>query len=161
LEPDEVNAVLNAVIQAMNQAELSFEVHLAAVKALQNVLMHADFANDDCRNLIMSATCHTAESDEAGMIKQEAFGCLVVIASKYYVMLEPYMETILSLTTEALKGGVKSGALQCIEFWITICEKVTELRERSTPSAHALSTADCRFIENPSLQLFQFCYKLC
>jgi importin subunit beta-1 len=111
--------------------------------------MHANFANDDCRNLIMSATCHTAESDEAGMIKQEAFGCLVVIASKYYVMLEPYMETILSLTTEALKGGVKSGALQCIEFWITICKKVTELRERSTPSAHALSTADCRFIEKP------------
>ncbi|OEL34943.1 Importin subunit beta-1 [Dichanthelium oligosanthes] len=138
---DEVNAVLNAVIQAMSQAEQSSEVRLAAVKALQNVLKHANFANDDCRDLIMSAICDTAESDEGEMIKQEAFGCLVVIASKYYTMLEPYMETILSLTTKALKGGVKSGALQCMEFWITICKKVIELREQNK----------CCFIEKPLL----------
>uniref|UniRef100_A0ACD5Y8X6 Uncharacterized protein n=1 Tax=Avena sativa TaxID=4498 RepID=A0ACD5Y8X6_AVESA len=150
LDPDEVNAVLNAVIQAMYQAELSSEVRLAATKALQIVLKHANFANDGCRNLIMSAIRDTAESDEAAeMIKQEAFGCLVVIASKYYAMLEPYMETMLSLTTEALKGGVESGALQCMEFWITMCEKVIELREQNKPFAHAISTADCHFIEKP------------
>ncbi|KAK1642255.1 hypothetical protein QYE76_060060 [Lolium multiflorum] len=160
LDPDEVNDVLNAVIEAMNQAEPSSEVRLAALIALQNVLKHANFANDDCRNLIMSAICDTAKADETILppekkpdeekkMKQEAFGCLVVIASKYYTMLEPYMETILSLTTEALKGGVESGALQCIEFWITICEKVIEHREQNKCDAHAICTVDCSFIENP------------
>uniref|UniRef100_A0ACD6AP72 Uncharacterized protein n=1 Tax=Avena sativa TaxID=4498 RepID=A0ACD6AP72_AVESA len=166
-DPDEVNTVLDAIIQAMNQTELCSEVRLAAVKALQNVLKHANFANDDCRNLIMSATrdiitessrgslrpsmsaeSDKAESDKAAeMMKQEAFSCLVVIASKYYTMLEPYMETILSLTTEALRGDVESGALQCIEFWITICEKVIELREQNMHDA--ISTVDCSFIEKP------------
>ncbi|KAK1642520.1 hypothetical protein QYE76_060325 [Lolium multiflorum] len=163
LDPDEVNAVLNAVVEAMNQAELSFEVRLAAVKALQNVLKHVNFANDDCGNLIMDAIHKTVKSDETVLppkersneekMKQEAFGCLVVIASKYHTMLEPYMETILSLATEALKGGVKSGALQCIEFWITICEKVIELRKQNKLDAHGISTVDCCFIEKPLYSL--------
>jgi importin subunit beta-1 len=148
LEQDKIDDVLDAVIRAMNRAEQSSQVRLAAVKALQNVVMFANFANDDCRNCIMTAICDAAKSDGA-VIKHAAFGCLIAIASKYYRMLEPYTETILSLTTEALKGGVESGALQCIKFWITICEKVIELRKQNKHDAHAISTVDCSFIEKP------------
>ncbi|KAM0849313.1 hypothetical protein ACQ4PT_053769 [Festuca glaucescens] len=148
LEQDKIDDVLDALIRAMNRAEQSSQVRLAAVKALQNVVMFSNFANDDCRNCIMTAICDAAKSDGA-VIKHAAFGCLIAIASKYYRMLEPYTETILSLTTEALKGGVESGALQCIEFWITICEKVIELRKQNKHDAHAISTVDCSFIEKP------------
>ena len=149
LKQDKIDAVLDAVIRAMMWADQSSQVCLAAVKALQNVLKHANFASEDRRNRIMTAICDTAGSNQTEMITQEAFGCLVVIASKYYMMLEPYMETILSLTTEALKGGEKSGALQCIEFWTTICEEVIELRVQNKRLANAISTADCVFIEKP------------
>jgi importin subunit beta-1 len=148
LEQDKIDDVLDAIIRAMNRAEQSSQVRLAAVKALQNVVMFANFANDDCRNCIMTAICDAAKSDGA-VIKHAAFGCLSAIASKYYRMLEPYTESILSLTTEALKGGVESGALQCIKFWITICEKVIELRKQNKHDAHAISTVDCSFIEKP------------
>jgi importin subunit beta-1 len=107
-------------------------------------------------SFVMSAIRDTAEFDTSKKIKQEAFGCLVVIASKYYTMLEPYMETILSLTTESLKGDVKLGALQCITFWITICEKVIELREQNKGHAHAISTIDCSFVEKPLTSLVPF-----
>ncbi|KAK1642397.1 hypothetical protein QYE76_060202 [Lolium multiflorum] len=115
LEQDKIDDVLDAVIWAMNRAEQSSEVRLAAVKNLQNVVKFANFGNDDCRNRIMTAICDVAKSDEA-VIKHATFGCLIAIASNYYRMLEPHMETILSLTTEALKGGGESGAVQCIEF---------------------------------------------
>ncbi|KAM0840434.1 hypothetical protein ACQ4PT_059668 [Festuca glaucescens] len=155
LKLDAIDGVLDAVIRAMNRAEQSSEVCLAAVKALHNVLKFANFANEDCAKRIMTAICNAAQSDEAA-IKLGAFGCLTAIAPEYYMVLEPYMETILSLTTEALKvglttealkGGEEKVALQCIEFWSTICEEVIKLQERKKHSAHASSTADCCFIE--------------
>ncbi|THU68231.1 hypothetical protein C4D60_Mb08t01740 [Musa balbisiana] len=47
LEQDQVNAILTAVVQGMNQAEHSSEVRLAAVKALYNAL---DFAQTNFEN---------------------------------------------------------------------------------------------------------------
>ncbi|KAK1651083.1 hypothetical protein QYE76_068888 [Lolium multiflorum] len=152
LKQDAIDGVLDAVIRAMNRAEQSSEVCLAAVKALHNVLKFANFANEDCRKRIMTAICNAAKSDEAA-IKEGAFGCLTAIVPEYYMVLEPYMETILSLTTEALKGGAEKVALQCIEFWSTICEQVIKLREQKKHFAHVSSTADCRFIEKPLCSL--------
>ncbi|CAM0878165.1 unnamed protein product [Alopecurus aequalis] len=148
LKQDKIAAVLHAVISAMDRAEQRFEVRLAAVKALQQVLKHANFAKEDCRSLVMSAILEAADSDEAEMIKLEIFGCFVVVASRFYMFLEPYMETILGLTTESVKGDEKSVPVQCIEFWITMCEKVIELREQRKRFGNATLTADCLFIEN-------------
>ncbi|KAF7041451.1 hypothetical protein CFC21_051246 [Triticum aestivum] len=152
-DKDTINGVLDAVIRAMNhQAEKSSEVRLAAVKALRNVLTFANFANDDdCRNRIMTAICDAAKHDEAAEIKHAAFVCLTAIASNYIMELEPYMETTLSRTTEALglEGGVETVALECIEFWSTICGEVIELRERKKRFAHAIPSADCHFTEKP------------
>ncbi|XP_051229871.1 importin subunit beta-1-like [Lolium perenne] len=152
LKQDAIDGVLDSVIRAMNRTEQSSEVCLAAVKALHNVLKFANFANEDCRKRIMTAICNAAKSDE-GAIKEGAFGCLTAIVPEYYMVLEPYMETILSLTTEALKGGAEKVALQCIEFWSTICEQVIKLREQKKHFAHVSSTADCRFIEKPLCSL--------
>ncbi|XP_048552249.1 importin subunit beta-1-like [Triticum urartu] len=124
-EKDTINGVLDAVIRAMNhQAEKSFQVRVAAVKALQNVHKFADFASDDdCRNRIMTAISDAAKSDEAVEVKHAAFGCLTAIASKYYMELEPYMETTLSLTTEALGlEGVVPLARQFIEGNIKVAD---------------------------------------
>ncbi|XP_037439386.1 importin subunit beta-1-like [Triticum dicoccoides] len=157
-EKDTINGVLDAVIRAMNhQAEKSFQVRVAAVKALQNVHRFADFASDDdCRNRIMTAISDAAKSDEAVEVKHAAFGCLTAIASKYYMELEPYMETTLSLTTEALglEGGVdETAVLECIEFWSTICRKVIKLREKRKRFPRVILTADCHFLENPLCSL--------
>jgi importin subunit beta-1 len=104
----------------------------------------------------MTAICDAATSNDA-KIKQGAFGCLTASAPKYYMALEPCMETILSFTTEALEGvalegvaleeAVKRVALRCIEFWSTICEEVIKLREQKKHLAHANSTSDRCFIE--------------
>uniref|UniRef100_A0ACD5THZ8 Uncharacterized protein n=1 Tax=Avena sativa TaxID=4498 RepID=A0ACD5THZ8_AVESA len=105
LEQDQVNAVLTAVVQGMNQTELSSEVRLAAVKALYNALDFAEsnFANEMERTFIMKVICETAVSKEVE-IRQAAFECLVAIASTYYVHLDPYMQTIFNLTANAVKG---------------------------------------------------------
>ncbi|KAE8803965.1 Importin subunit beta-1 [Hordeum vulgare] len=151
-DKDTIDGVLDAVIQAMNhRAEESSQVRLAAVKALQNVFKFANFADDDdCRNRIMTAICDAAEHDEVADIKHAAFVCLTAIASKYHMELEPYMETTLSLTTRALWRGVdETVALECIEFWSTICGEVIELREQKKRFPRLILTADCHFIENP------------
>uniref|UniRef100_A0ACD5TR76 Uncharacterized protein n=1 Tax=Avena sativa TaxID=4498 RepID=A0ACD5TR76_AVESA len=156
LKQNEIDDVLDAVIQAMKRAEQNYEVRLAAVKALQNVLKFANFANEDCRNRLMTAICDAAKSDEGEekkKIKQGAFSCLTAIAPEKYMALEPYMETILSLTSEALEEGEETVALQCIKFWSTICGEVIELREQKKRFAHASSTADCCFIEKPLCSL--------
>uniref|UniRef100_R7W9Q1 Importin subunit beta-1 n=1 Tax=Aegilops tauschii TaxID=37682 RepID=R7W9Q1_AEGTA len=133
-DKDTIDGVLDAVIRAMNRREeQNFQVRLAAVKALQNVHKFANFANDDdCRNRIMTAISDAAKSDEAAEVKHAAFDCLAAIASNYYMELEPYVETILSLTTQALdlEGGAdETVALGCIEFWSATCGEVIELRE--------------------------------
>uniref|UniRef100_A0ACD5VNV1 Uncharacterized protein n=1 Tax=Avena sativa TaxID=4498 RepID=A0ACD5VNV1_AVESA len=154
LKQNEIDDVLDAVIRAMKRAEQNYEVRLAAVKALQNVLKFANFANEDCRNRLMTAICDAAKSDEGEekKIKQGAFSCLTAIAPENYMALEPYTETILSLTTEALEEGEETVALQCIEFWSTICGEVIKLREQKSVLL-TRSTADCCFIEKPLCSL--------
>lgn len=153
LKQDEIDDVLYAVIQAMNRGEQSSEVRLAAVETLKKGLMFTNFANADCRTHIMTAICDAAKSGEPERMKQGAFCCLTAIAPEYYMVLEPYMETIISLTTEALEGGVETVALQCIDFWRTICQEVIELQEEKKRFAHAKSNPDNHFIEKPLCSL--------
>ncbi|XP_052176127.1 LOW QUALITY PROTEIN: importin subunit beta-1 [Diospyros lotus] len=130
LVQDEVNSVLTAVVQGMSVVEYGPEVRLAATKALYNALNFAqtNFENEMERNYIMKVVCETAVAKESE-IRQAAFECLVSIASMYYDVLEPYMQTIFVLTSNAVKGDEEAVALQAIEFWSSICDEEIELQE--------------------------------
>ncbi|CAL9769572.1 unnamed protein product [Musa acuminata subsp. burmannicoides] len=130
LEQDQVNAVLTAVVQGMNQMEHSSEVRLAAVKALYNALDFAqtNFENEVERNFIMKIVCETAMSKELE-IRQAALECLVSVASTYYEYLEPYMESLFDLTANAVRVDEEPVALQAIEFWSSICDEEIQIQE--------------------------------
>ncbi|KAK9289357.1 hypothetical protein L1049_007512 [Liquidambar formosana] len=148
LGQDEVNSVLTAVVQGMNLAEHSPEVRLAATRALHNALDFAqtNFENEMERNYIMKVVCETAMSKEAE-IRQVAFECLVSIASTYYEVLEPYMQTLFELTSNAVKGDEESVALQAIEFWSSICDEEIELQEYEIAESGDSGPPHSRFIE--------------
>ncbi|KAL2901998.1 Importin subunit beta-1 [Bienertia sinuspersici] len=130
LEQNEVNAILTAVVQGMNLAQHSAEIRLAATKALYNALAFAqtNFENEMERSYIMKVTCETATSQEVE-IRQAAYECLVAIASMYYEVLEPYMQTLFELTSKAVKEDEEVVALQAIEFWSSICDEEIEIQE--------------------------------
>ncbi|KAG4152630.1 hypothetical protein ERO13_D04G134400v2 [Gossypium hirsutum] len=154
LVQDEVNAVLTAVVQGMNLAEHGPEVRLAATKALYNALEFAqtNFENEMERDYIMKVVCDTAMSKEVE-IRQAAFECLVAIASAYYEVLEPYMQTLFQLTSNAVKGDEETVALQAIEFWSSICDEEIELQEFESPESGDSGPPHSGFIEKalPSL----------
>ncbi|XP_060957735.1 importin subunit beta-1 isoform X1 [Cannabis sativa] len=147
LEQAEVNNVLTAVVQGMNFADNTVEVRLAATKALYNALDFAEtnFQNEMERNFIMKVVCETCMSKEVE-IRQAAFECLVSIASTYYEVLEPYMQTLFELTSNAVKGDQESVALQAIEFWSSICDEEIELQEFDPESGES-GAPHSRFIE--------------
>uniref|UniRef100_A0A1D1XRF9 Importin subunit beta-1 n=1 Tax=Anthurium amnicola TaxID=1678845 RepID=A0A1D1XRF9_9ARAE len=130
LEQDQVNSVLTAVVQGMSQLEQNTDVRLAAVKSLYNALDFAqiNFENEMERNYIMSVVCDTAISKELE-IRKAAFECLVSISSLYYEFLEPYMQTLYNLTSNAVKGDEEPVALQAIEFWSSVCDVEIEIQE--------------------------------
>lgn len=148
LVQDEVNSILTAVVQGMNETEPSPEVRLAATKALYNALDFAqtNFQNEMERNFIMKVVCQTAMAKEAE-IRQAAFECLVSIASTYYEVLEPYMQTIFQLTASAVKGDEEGVALQAIEFWSSICDEELDLQDFVVPDTGDSSCPHSRFIE--------------
>uniref|UniRef100_A0A2P2J5M7 Uncharacterized protein MANES_08G095300 n=1 Tax=Rhizophora mucronata TaxID=61149 RepID=A0A2P2J5M7_RHIMU len=148
LGQDEVNSVLTAVVQGMNFAENSSEVRLAATRALYNALDFAqnNFKNEMERNYIMKVLCETALSKEAE-IRQAAFECLVSIASLYYEVLEPYMQTLFQLTSNAIKGDEEMVALQAIEFWSSICDEEIEIQEYGIPKSGNSGQSHSCFIE--------------
>ncbi|KAK9168065.1 hypothetical protein Syun_000205 [Stephania yunnanensis] len=127
---DEVNSVLTAVVQGMTLSDHGAEVRLASTRALYNALdfAHSNFENEMERNYIMKVVCETAISKETE-IRQAAYECLVSISSTYYVVLEPYMQTLFELTSKAVKEDEEPVALQAIEFWSSICDEEIELQD--------------------------------
>ncbi|CAI9097287.1 OLC1v1033676C2 [Oldenlandia corymbosa var. corymbosa] len=146
LVQDEVNSVLTAVVQGMNVTEQNPAVRLAAVRALYNALDFAqtNFENQMERDYIMKVICEAAIAQDSD-IRQAAFECLVSIASMYYEVLEPYMQTIFELTANAVKGDEEAVALQAVEFWSSICDEEMELQEYE--DAGDSSTSCSHFIE--------------
>ncbi|XP_055812701.1 importin subunit beta-1 [Solanum dulcamara] len=148
LVQDEVNSVLTAVVQGMNVEEKSVEVRLAATRALYNALDFAqtNFDNEMERNYIMKVICEAATAKE-GQLRQAAFECLVSIASTYYELLEPYMQTLFQLTAKAVKEDEEAVALQAIEFWSSICDEEIELQDYEVPDSGDSSVQHSHFIE--------------
>lgn len=100
----------------------------------------------------MKVICETAVAQEPE-IRQAAFECLVSIASTYYHVLEPYMQTIFELTSNAVKGDEEAVALQAIEFWSSICDEEIERQEDEDVESGDSSPPHFCFIEKalPSL----------
>lgn len=148
LMQDEVNSVLTAVAQGMKLTEPSLEVRLAATRALCNALDFAqtNFENEMERNYIMKVVCEAAVSQEAEN-RKAAFECLVQISSTYYDILEPYMQTIFELTSNAVRGDQESVALQAIEFWSSICDEELELQEYGVVESGDSGPPHSHFIE--------------
>ncbi|KAG8374445.1 hypothetical protein BUALT_Bualt11G0132600 [Buddleja alternifolia] len=148
LVQDEVNAILTAVVQGMNVSEQNPEVRLAATRALYNALDFArtNFDNEMERNYIMKVTCDAALAKETE-IRQAAFECLVSIASIYYEVLEPYMQRIFELTSNAVKGDEETVALQAIEFWSSICDEELEIQDYEVPESGDSSAPHSHFIQ--------------
>ena len=94
---NEVNAILTAI---MNLAQYPAEIRLAAAEMPHNAL---GFALD-------LATSQEVE------IRQAGYECLVAIASMYYEVLEPYMQTLFELTSKSVKEDEETVALQTIGF---------------------------------------------
>ncbi|KAK4478427.1 hypothetical protein RD792_013898 [Penstemon davidsonii] len=148
LMQDEVNAVLTAVVQGMNITEQNPEVRLAATRALYNALDFArtNFENEMERNYIMKVVCDAALAKETE-IRQAAFECLVSIASTYYEVLEPYMQRIFELTSNAVKGDEEAVALQAVEFWSSICDEELEIQDYEVPESGDSSALHSHFIQ--------------
>ncbi|KAL3830191.1 hypothetical protein ACJIZ3_018993 [Penstemon smallii] len=148
LVQDEVNSVLTAVVQGMNVSEQNPEVRLAATRALYNALNFArtNFENEMERNYIMKVICDAALAKETE-IRQAAFECLVSIASTYYDVLEPYMQRIFELTSNAVKGDEDVVSLQAVEFWSSICDAELEIQDYEVPESGDSSTPHFDFIQ--------------
>ncbi|GAB4834003.1 Importin subunit beta-1 [Ancistrocladus abbreviatus] len=148
LDQEEVNSILTAVVQGMSFVQHSAEVRLAATRALYNALAFAEtnFENEMERNYLMKVVCESAFSKEVE-IRQAAFECLVAIASMYYPVLEPYMQTLFELTSNAVKGDVEEVALQAIEFWSSICDEEIEREESFDDQSAQSQPPHSHFIE--------------
>eukprot|EP00271_Cylindrocystis_brebissonii_P014951 TRINITY_DN366_c1_g1_i1.p1 TRINITY_DN366_c1_g1~~TRINITY_DN366_c1_g1_i1.p1 ORF type:complete len:871 (+),score=159.24 TRINITY_DN366_c1_g1_i1:222-2834(+) len=130
LAQEQVNSILTAVVQGMNQNEPNNDVRLAATRALYNALEFAstNFENDMERNYIMTVVCEATLCSDV-RVRQAAFECLVSIASTYYDKLAPYMQDIFLITSKAARSDEEPVALQAIELWSSICDEEIEIQE--------------------------------
>lgn len=126
LQPPEVDMILTAVIQGMTREEgKPSAIRLAATRAL---VYAVDFAENNFRNMerdqkvIMQMVSEAATDPEDVQIRQAAFECLVVIADEYYDKMQPYIEHMYVISSEAIKKDEEVVALQAVEIWSTLAE---------------------------------------
>ncbi|KAL3617232.1 hypothetical protein CASFOL_038979 [Castilleja foliolosa] len=135
----EVEDILAAVTRGMDVSKQNTEVCVAATRALYY------FLGTDHSKLSMSSyiekVIYYAVKIKETKIREAVFGGLVSIASTYYEVLEPYMTTILELTTNVVKGNEEVVALLAIEFWIAICDKEMEIQDYEVPHYHFIQNA--------------------
>ena len=129
-----VDQILNTVVSGM-AAEQDDKIKLAAVEALTNSLYFTErnFTLDKERDAIMSAVFTTAQCDDLG-VRKAAFECLAKIASEYYVYLNPYMEKLFALTSNAIMVDDEEVKKMALEFWTSIFE--AEAEEDPSVSLH-------------------------
>eukprot|EP00249_Psilotum_nudum_P018883 c27000_g2_i1 orf=121-2082(+) len=130
LVQDQVNSILTAVVQGMNDAEVNSEVRLAATKALNNALdfAHTNFQNVMERDYLMRMVGEATQSSDV-RVRRAAFECLVSISSTYYEKLAPYMKDFLAITAKAVTHDEEEVAVQAIEFWSSICDEEIDMQE--------------------------------
>ncbi|KAJ3327361.1 karyopherin beta, partial [Blyttiomyces sp. JEL0837] len=137
----EANNILTAVAHGARKDEPESRVRLAAIKALTNSLefVKNNFELEVDRNYIMVIVCEGTVCDD-DEVKKAAFECLVKIVQLYYDKMQIYMDKALNdLTLQYMRHANTEVALQCVEFWSTICE--TELSIKNEVDVHGYSNS--------------------
>ncbi|XP_065834901.1 importin subunit beta-like [Oscarella lobularis] len=131
------NELLTAVMQCMRKEEPSFDVRLAATRALLNSLEFTteNFEKESERNYIMEVICEATQcSDER--VKVAALQTMVKVVSLYYQHMETYMgRALFPISIEAMKSPTDDVCLQGIEFWSSICDEETDLAIEAAEAA--------------------------
>ena len=133
------NMILTAIARGMHAEERSVDIRYAATSALANslVFVEQNMAQEKERTEIMNMVFSAAMS-ETERVRVAALQCLVTIASTYYQYLEPFMQVIFNLTTNAIQNEKEDVTLQAIEFWSTLsdCEIVFKEEAMDDPQHH-------------------------
>lgn len=128
---EQSNQILTAVVQGMsytgtpNSTEQSVSaVRLASTVALNNTLefARAQFEVPVERSAIVNTLCEAARSGDDN-VRQAAFEGLVKVSENYYDKLHEYIQTIYTLTENAIRNDIESVAMQAIEFWSSVAEE--------------------------------------
>ncbi|GMH44988.1 hypothetical protein BSKO_12945 [Bryopsis sp. KO-2023] len=136
LSQDQVNSILTAVVQGMTKDEADCGVRLAATRALYNALefAHNNFSNERERNYLMQVICEGTICQGSSAVREASFECLVKIGQHYYEDLPPYMVELYKLTVRAIQNDEEAVSKQAIEFWSTLCDEETAIREERESS---------------------------
>jgi len=124
--------ILEAIVSGANP-NLPAEVRIASIKALLASLafVRKNFENTDQRNYIMNVIFACAK-DANDQIRLFGLYCLVVVAELYYEYLKEgspvtYIETIWTITVDAIKNHPQAFALQGIEFWSSVAQREKDI----------------------------------
>lgn len=123
--------ILNAIATGMRIDMTNQDIKYAATVALVNSLefVRENFQKQNDRNLIMQMVFSASSASQNAKIRVAGYQCLVEIASSYYNFIGPYMDTIFTLTRNAIEKECDEVAQQAIEFWSTICEEEIDITE--------------------------------
>ena len=131
-----VNQILSSIIDGM-RSDRRNEIRLAAVTALNNSLDFTgnNFENAVERDAIMRAICESTQCTDI-KVRERAFECCASVGDLYYEKLQPYVDALFDLTTNAIKTDEQSVGIQAIEFWNTVCDReigILEQTQRDKP----------------------------
>jgi len=127
---DEIsNTILTAVVQGMRDTDV--QTKLEATRAFYHavVLAQRNFRTDRERDFIMTVVHETCRCQGAELVQIAAFECLVQIATEYYDMLMPYMNTLGPLTWDTIKSSSEKVSIPAMEFWSTVCDEELFLQD--------------------------------
>mmetsp|Transcript_6215 Transcript_6215/g.9298 ORF Transcript_6215/g.9298 Transcript_6215/m.9298 type:complete len:858 (-) Transcript_6215:252-2825(-) len=129
MDQTQTNQILTCIVDGI-RADRPNSIRLAAVRALLNSLdfTSANFESSSERDMLMQVICEATQCTDAG-VRRGAYECISAIAALYYSKLQPYMEVLFQLTLRTIKEDVPEVSLQALEFWSTLCEEETEIKE--------------------------------
>ncbi len=118
-----VNQILSSIVDGM-RSDRRNDIRLAAVVALNNSLDFTsnNFENATERDAIMRAICEATQSQDL-KIRERAFECFTTVGELYYEKLQPYFDTLFTLSTNAIRTDDQAVGMQAIEFWTTVCDR--------------------------------------
>jgi len=144
VDQSEINQILTAIVDGAAPTR-SKEVVYAAITALRNSLDFAstNFEQEAERNVLMEVICNSTQHSDQ-QTRQTAFECLVMVAMLYYDKLETYMQTLFTLTLNAIQNDHEDVSKEALEFWSTLAEEELEILEEEPETA----TRTCiRYVE--------------
>ena len=141
------NMILTAIARGMHADEKNADIRYAATMALANSLhfVEQNMEQQKERNEIMNMVFSAALSDME-RVRVASLQCLVTIASAYYRYLEPYMQHIYNLTSNAIVHEKEDVQLQAIEFWSTLSDCEILFKEEALDDPQTDPTLNKKYV---------------